>query len=263
MKFRRIGREMWDMSKIPPGIGLYTLRNETKADFIGTLKKVADMGYKVVEFVGYEQVPAIQMKKALDELGLDAVSTMVSLEDAQKDLNKEIIYAKTIGVRYFVIPYVPKEIFQDVSKYKSLVSTLKKIGMEVKRYGLQFLYHPHAHEFEKINGKYIIDRLLDDVGRDVMQLELDLYWAKKAGIEPLAALQAYKGSVPLVHLKDIGTEGEFKEVGQGIIDWPPIFSFFRDAGVNYYFVEQDVSHNPLESVKISLDYIKSIGPTSL
>jgi sugar phosphate isomerase/epimerase len=136
---------------------------------------------------------------------------------------------------------------------------LKKVGREVKRRGMKFLYHPHAGEYEIRNGKRIIDRLLSDVGTDLMQLELDLYWAKKGGLDPKAALLTYKGLSPLIHVKDMDSSGSFTEVGSGTINWPPIFRILQDVGVKYYFVEQDVSPHPLESVKMSLDYLKSIG----
>jgi sugar phosphate isomerase/epimerase len=258
MKFRWIGKEMWDMSKIPPGLQLYTLRNETKVDFFGTLKKVAEMGYKLVGFAGYEDIPAIEMKKALDHLGLGTVSSFVDINALEKDLNNQIQYALTLGVRY-IITAAPKERFKDESEIQTLISSLRKIGRELKRHGLQFLYHPHDFEVEKIGGKRIIDRLLDSVGTDLMQLALDLYWAKKGGLDPKTALQTYKGLVPIIDIKDMDKKGDFTEIGGGIIDWPSIFRILKDVGVKYYFVEQDVSPHPLQSAKMSIDYLKSIG----
>lgn len=261
MKFQKFGQEMWDMSKIPPGIQLYTLRNETQRDFLGTLKKVSDMGYKMVEFVDYGEISAFEMKKALDDFGLKTVSTMVDIKALEKDLNKEMDYASAIGAKFIIVPYIPPETFTDESKFQALIASLKKIGRELKHRSFQLLYHPHAHEFEKIGGKYIIDRLLESVGTDLMQLELDLYWVKKAGLDPIATLYKYKGLSPLIHVKDMDKKGDFAEVGRGIINWPANFAILKDVGVKYYFVEQDTSPNPLESVKISLDYLKTIGVT--
>ncbi|MDQ8733524.1 sugar phosphate isomerase/epimerase [Paenibacillus sp. LHD-38] len=258
MRFLRVGNEMWDMSKIPPGLGLYTLRNETKKDFFGTLKKVADMGYKLVEFaLDYEGIPAAEMKKELERLGLKTVSTYVSPEDMENNLQNQIDYAKTLGAHYMVTGF-PKERFADESDFPALVHSLKTMGKEVKRHGMLLLYHPHAHEFEKRNGKKIIDRLLEGVGRDLMQLELDLYFVRKVGLDPKSALLAYSGMSPLIHVKDIDKNGDFTEVGYGIIDWPSIFRIMESVGVKFYFVEQDVSPHPLESAKKSLDYLKSI-----
>lgn len=124
---------------------------------------------------------------------------------------------------------------------------------------MRLLYHPHAHEFEIRSGRRLLDRLLAAVGTDLMQLELDLYWVKKAGLDPAAVMLAYRGIVPLIHVKDADFNGNITEVGRGTIDWPSIFHVLKDAGVKYYFVEQDESPQPLESAKMNLDYLKLIG----
>lgn len=259
MKFRRLGKELWDISKIPPGLQLYTLRNQTQKDFIGTLKKVADIGYKTIEFAGYGDISAVQMKKALDDFGLLGVSTHVSFEKLEKELERQIEYSKVIGSQFIIVPYIPKEIWNSDSQFQTLISALKKIGKEIKRSGLQLGYHNHEHEFVKVGGRYILDRLLEGVGKDLLVLELDLYWIKKAGLDPKSILRYYAGQVPLVHVKDMDKRGEFTEVGKGIMDYPSIFPLFHDVGIKYYFVEQDISQHPLKSVKLSIDYLKEMG----
>ncbi|CAM4138444.1 sugar phosphate isomerase/epimerase [Paenibacillus alkaliterrae] len=259
MKFQLFGKELWDMSRIPPGLTLYTVRNELEQDFLGTLKKVADMGYKVVEFIfNAEGFPAVQIKQALNKLGLNTVSVYVRTEDLERDLNRYIEDAKTIGVRYIVTRF-PREKFADESKFPELVSFLTRVAKELKRHGLQLAYHTHDYDFAKAGGKFIIDILLAGVGTDLLQLELDTYSVKQAGLDPKATLLKYKGITPLLHVKDMDRQGGFTEVGRGTIDWPPIFRILKDVGVKYYFVEQNVSAHPLKSAKISLDYLKSIG----
>ncbi|MFC5471246.1 sugar phosphate isomerase/epimerase family protein [Cohnella suwonensis] len=258
MRFIRFGSEWWDVTKMPPGLELYTVRDELKRDYWGTLKKVADMGYQLVEFaMGYGGIPANQMKRGLNDLGLKTVSTLVLIEDLENDLHHQLDYADTIGVRY-ISTFLPPERFKDEAAIQESVSTLKRIGREVKRRGMKFLYHPHAEEYEIRNGKRVIDRLLEGIGTDLMQLELDLYWAKKGGLDPKEALLTYKGLSPLIHVKDMDREGGFTEVGRGTIDWPPIFRILHEVGVEYFFVEQDTSPHPLESAKASLDYLVSM-----
>lgn len=92
-----------------------------------------------------------------------------------------------------------------------------------------------------------------------MKLELDTYWSNKGGADPLQTLLEYKELVPLIHIKDMDKNGDFIELGQGIIDFPSIFRILRDVGVMYYFVEQDVSKDPMKSIMVSLDYLRSIG----
>ncbi|RAP77288.1 sugar phosphate isomerase/epimerase family protein [Paenibacillus montanisoli] len=259
MKFRRLGNELWDLFIIPPGLQLFTLRDEAKKDFFGTLKKVAEMGYVLVEFSqDYGGVDAYEMKRMLNQLGLKTVSTYVNYKDMETDLLHQIQYASTLGMKYIVTSF-PKERFEDKEKIPELISSLKKMAAEAKRQGMLLLYHPHQHEYEKLGEELIIDQLLQGVGSSMMQLELDLYFVKKAGLDPKATLQKYKGMSPLIHIKDMDKEGDFTEIGSGTIDWPPIFRILKETGVNYYFVEQNVSQNPLQSAKISLNYLKSIG----
>ncbi|HTG71439.1 MAG TPA: sugar phosphate isomerase/epimerase family protein [Candidatus Udaeobacter sp.] len=257
MKFLKFGKEMWDMSKTPPGVQLYTLRNEMQTDFFGTLQKVA--GYKIVEFVSflYKDIPVNEIKQAMDRLGLRTVSTYIGWEELESDLHHQIEYAEVLGVRYITTGF-PEERFKDESSIQDVISSLKKIGKEARRSGIQLLYHPHAHEYKFVGSKRIIDQLLEGVGTDLLKLELDLYWAKKGGLDPLKALILYKDLSPLIHVKDMDKSGGFEDVGAGIINWPPIFRILKEVGVKNYFVERDTSPNPLESVKNSLDYLKSI-----
>lgn len=151
------------------------------------------------------------------------------------------------------------ELFTDPLKFQALISRFKKVGSEIKRNHLHLAYHPELPEFETMDGKFYFERLLDGVGRDLLALELDMFWVKKAGLDPRATLLAYKDSVPLIHAKDMDEKGDSTEIGNGIIDWPPIFRMLNEVGVKYYFVEQDFSPNPLASVKKSMDYLKKIG----
>lgn len=88
MKFRRIAGEMQEMSRIPPGVALYTLRTETKRDMIGILKKVAEIGYRTVEFLTYENITAARMKQALDTFGLKAISSIFPFDELEKELSR-------------------------------------------------------------------------------------------------------------------------------------------------------------------------------
>jgi sugar phosphate isomerase/epimerase len=256
------------MAKIPVGLQLYTLRDDTSKDFIGTLKKVADMGYKVVEFAGYGDIPAKEMRKVLDDLGLEASSSHVGLPLTEPDklksqLSEQIEYNLEIGSKYIFTPWAPVEQMKTEEALQNFIDTLRGIGQEVNRNGLQYGYHNHAFEFVKrADGKYILDWMYESVDADTMLAELDLYWVKKGGLDPKQYLLSYKGRVPVIHVKDMTADERafFAEVGQGIIDYPSIFSVAEEAGVKYYIVEQDQCERPpLESVKMSIDYLKSIG----
>lgn len=252
------------MAKIPVGLQMYTLRDETAQDFTGTLKKVADIGYQVVEFAGYGNLPAKELKSVMDGLGISSPSSHVAmtiLEDADS-LKKQIEYSLEIGQKYIICPMLESERLTDQEKFIELVETFRKVGEEVKQHGLQLAYHNHDFEFEKVDGDYALDRLYASLDPSLMVAELDLYWVAKAGIDPKSYLEQYKGRCPIIHVKDMTKDERkfFAEVGQGSIDFPSIFSIAEEVGIEYYLVEQDrCERPPLESIQISMDYLKSIG----
>jgi len=250
------------LTKIPVGLQLYTLREETAKDFPGTLAKVAELGYQVVEFAGYGDIPAAEMKQLLADNGLKAVSSHVGYHLLTSDLAGQIAYAKEIGIEYLIIPWFEQEKLQDEAEFMKAVASFRDIAEQVKAAGLTLCYHNHAFEFEKLGGEFILDRLYRELDETLLLAELDLYWVKKAGLDPKEYLLSYAGRVPVIHVKDMAgdEEGFFAEVGQGIIDYPAIFEVAPGAGVKYYLVEQDVCKRPpLESIKISIDYLKSLG----
>lgn len=251
------------MANIPVGLQLYTLREETKNDFLGTLKQVAALGYQVVEFAGYGGIPAPEMKRALDSLGLRTLSSHVGIGQLDAELEQQIAYSLEIGAQYIVCPWLPEEELKDEAKFQALMDKFRSIGEACRKNGLTFAYHNHAFEFARTDdGRYILDKMYDSVDASLMKAELDLYWVKKGGLDPKSYLLNYKGRAPLVHVKDMAgdAEGFFAEVGQGIIDYPSIFAIAEEVGVECYIVEQDVCKRPpLESVKMSIDYLKSIG----
>ncbi|CAG7650263.1 sugar phosphate isomerase/epimerase family protein [Paenibacillus allorhizosphaerae] len=251
------------MANIPVGLQLYTLREETKNDFIGTLRKVADLGYRAVEFAGYGGIPASEMKKVLGDLGLAAPSSHVGLQLLENELQQQIEYSLEIGAKYIICPWLDEKLLKDEDSFHRLMEQFARIGEEVTRSGLQFAYHNHAFEFQPAaSGQPILDRMYQSVSSDLMKAELDLYWVKKGGYDPRTYLLSYKGRAPLIHVKDMAddADGTFAEVGYGIIDYKPIFAIAEEAGVEYYIVEQDRCQRPaLESVRMSIEYLKSIG----
>lgn len=250
------------MANIPVGLQLYTLRNETEKDFIGTLKKVAELGYQAVEFAGYGDIDAKEMKRVLDGLGLKAVSSHVPMDKLENQLEQEIEYLKEIGAPYIACPWLPTERFTEPQQFAELRKSFESIGKTVSDSGLTFMYHNHDFEFAKMDGKYLLDVLYESMDASVLKAELDLYWVKKAGLDPKAYVEQYSGRVPIIHVKDMADDADrsFAEVGHGVMDYPSILAAAEKAGVSYFIVEQDqCKRPPLESVKMSIAYLKSIG----
>ena len=149
------------MRRMNIGLQMYTLRDETAQDFRGTLRKVAELGYEGVEFAGYGDIPAEEMKTLLQELGLKAIGSHVGLHLLRADLQKEIDYLKTIGAKYMMCPYVAEEDRKDAEDWKNLFSFLEEVGAEARKQGLIFGYHNHAFEFEaEVEGQFVLMRCI-------------------------------------------------------------------------------------------------------
>lgn len=247
---------------IPPGIQLYSVREELDRDFVGTMRIIAQMGYQTVEFAGYYNISALQMKALLTETGLKGVSSHISLDELLSNLYRMIEYSLIIGSSYIVIPYIPKEQFIDYNLFQQLVSNLTWIGTELKRYGLQLAYHNHTHEFERLGGKFLLERLFSLISSDLLKLEIDVAWMSKAGVDPVTYLPMLKGRSPLIHIKDIDSHGNVTEVGKGVLNMPAIYTAAKAAGLKYYFVEQDTSSHPMLSARMNLNTLVSAGIAS-
>lgn len=230
---------------------LYTVREETAKDFIGTLEKVAGVGYTGVEFAGYGDITAKEMKANLDRLGLKAVGSHVPVDRLKNNLAEEIEYNLEIGNRYIVCPWAK---YEGADSFKAMAGFLNKVGAECKKSGLQLCYHNHAFEFEKFDGTYGLDIIYGNTDPELVKAELDTYWVKYAGIEPTEYITKYSGRCALIHLKDMEGDAEraFAEVGEGIIDIASIIKTGIKAGAKHFIVEQDRCKRPsLESIGIS------------
>lgn len=250
------------MAHIPVALQLYTLREETAKDFVGTLKKVADLGYQGVEFAGYGDLQAHELKNLLDELGLKAASSHVPLTRIKHHLEEEIAFNKEIGNTYIVCPFIMPDERTD-AHYEDLVQTLNAAGERLAKEGMTLAYHNHDFELETLsNGKRALDFILESTHPEWVQAEFDIYWLTKAGDSPSDWLKRYNGRTPLVHLKDMTTDDEqfFAELGTGGVDLEAVLQLGETQGVKWWVVEQDMSkRNPLESVEMSLNYLKTKG----
>jgi len=225
----------------PIGVQLYTVRDEMKRDVAATLARVAQIGYTEVEFAGYFDHSPADIRAMLDQNHLTAPSAHIPLQMLQGDLTGVIAAAKTIGHQYIVCPWLdPSQRGSTVDAWKSFGGTLTDIGRKVQAAGLQFAYHNHDFEFQKIGDTLPFDVLLANSDPSLVKLEMDLYWATKGGQDPLAWFAKYPGRFPLVHVKDaLGGSLDMTSVGNGSIDWKRIFAKRELAGIQHYFVEHD------------------------
>jgi sugar phosphate isomerase/epimerase len=235
---------------------LYTVRDETSRDFVGTLRRVAQLGYAGVEFAGYGSLSSQQLAALLTETGLRAVGSHVRLEELQgTKLDDSIRFCLDIGCSNLVLPWLANE-WRTPEGIQSLAPQLNAIGQRCQEQGLTFAYHNHNFEFARVDGGYLFDTLLQATDSALVKLELDVYWAAYSGVNPVEFLQAHADRIALVHLKDMAADHSMTEVGKGILDIENILAFSQDRGI-WGIVEHDHPTLPsLESAKVSLDYFK-------
>jgi len=242
-------------------VQLYTVRNEMAKDFEGSLRKVAELGFKQVEFAGYYNRTPQQVRSLLDSLGLESPSAHIPIQALRSDPAKAIEAAKVIGHRYLICPYLEPAERKSLAQYREHAALFNKVGEMCRKAGIQFGYHNHDFEFQALEGQLPMDLLLAETKKDLVKIELDLYWAVKAKQDPVAFLQKNPGRVVAFHVKDQDNtpRGYFTEVGRGIIDFAKIFKVGRAQGVELYIVEQDQTPgSPFDSLKISIDYLKRL-----
>lgn len=242
-------------------VQLYTVRDETAKDFVGTLEKVMEIGYKGVEFAGFDDVPASRMKSVLDRLGLKAAGSHTSISLLTGKLDEVMAYNLEIGNKYIICPHYK---FGNREDYINMAKVFDEIGEKCRANGLQFGYHNHDFEFTSFDGVYGLDILYKQTKPENMVAEIDTCWAYFAGVDPVSYIRKYNGRCPLIHLKDLRTKSKeeaefFAEVGTGINDIPGIVSISKEIGSEWVIVEQDACYRPsLESIKISYENVKKL-----
>lgn len=255
------------------GVQLYTVRDLMAKDFEGTLAKVASAGYKEVEFAGYFDRKAQDVRMILDRHGLTAPSTHVDYPSLSDDkLAKLIEDSHTIGHQFMVNPWIDEQMRKEPDIWKRVAATFNRAGETTKKAGIQFAYHNHHFEFVPQNGTRPIETILTECDPKLVKIEMDLCWTTVAGADPLTYFKRYPGRFPLVHVKGLKRvpDGDppvpfdkaipqITDVGNNdIINWKRIFGRSKQAGIQHYFVEHDAPAAPIESIERSAKYLQTL-----
>jgi len=239
------------------GLQLYTLRNEMARNFEGTLARVAALGYKEMEFAGYfNRTPAV-VRQILDRYGLTSPAAHIQLQALRDDLDGEIERAAILGQKYIVVPILPAD-QRSIADYQRAADDINRAGEAAKAVGIKLGYHNHSFEFELTDGRIPYDILLEETEADLVDMELDLYWIRNAGVDPVPYFEKHPGRFSMLHVKDMDEFGRMAEVGRGEIDFGAIFSHADGAGFKHFFVEHDQPGNGLASVAVSLYTLRNI-----
>ena len=240
----------------PVGLQLYTLRRPFAADPIGTLERIKQVGYDAVEFAAPIDLDFAPLASRMKEIGLDCPSIHFGHAEITQQPDRVLSVARELGCRWIVLPFFnPKD-----ADWHALVPQLHTFAGLAKDEGFRFAYHHHHFEFEGAKGARPFDILVSESDPAQLFFELDVYWLKVGGEDPLAMINTLAGRVKLLHLKDFAPDGKMTEVGSGLLDFPAIIAAGRAAGVEHMFVEHDVPPDPYwPSVETSVRYLGELA----
>jgi len=243
------------------GLQLFTVRDQLKEDFKGTVASVAQMGYEGLE-VGGEITAPQKARDLFDSLGLQVFAAHVGLEKMEEDIGWTADFVHTMGARYAVISWLSPERRKTAGDWISAAKTMNALANKLKARGLGLAYHNHNFEFETFDGRLGYDLLMENTDPALVWGELDTFWAAKAGQDVAAIIRRWACRFPLMHLKDISADAErtFEDVGEGTLDWPAIFQAAEElGGARYYIVEHDQPKNSLASARRSIENLRKMG----
>jgi sugar phosphate isomerase/epimerase len=273
---------------LPPGIQLYTVRDELPKDTPGTLKKLHEIGFREVETAGFGKYSVKEFRQLLDDSGLKAPSAHLNLN--APDLGPVFEDAKVLGAHFATSsslatgngprrtppapgqprPAMPAMAPLGLDGFTKLAAQMNEIGTKAKAAGLQYAYHNHNYEFEKMpDGTYGYDVLLKNTDHDLVKFEIDCGWMSAAGADPIAYFTKYPGRFKMIHVKEfvkmdhptasLSDRPQGTDLGGGFIDYKPIFAAGKKAGIEHAFSEQE---NPfpvsqLASAQAAFNFLKA------
>jgi sugar phosphate isomerase/epimerase len=265
----------------PIGLQLYTVREEANKDLLGTLKTLQNIGFREVETAGFYGKSGKELRKLLADHGMTAPSAHSSMGEIQKGMQKLVDGAAEVGAKYFVcaFPALPPGVSMPnttalasgitLDHWKWNAEQLNKLGEVAKKAGLQAAYHNHNMEFRSYDGVVAYDELLKATDPSLVTMELDLAWVVTAGADPVKYLKKHADRISMLHVKDVRkdmrtmtdrVQAQTTEVGSGKIDWKHLFKSMESSRIKHYFVEQEnFERPPLDAVKVSFDYLKTLG----
>lgn len=241
---------------------LYTLREELKKDFPNVLRELKKMGWPAVQISGLHGYEPGEISDVLAETGLKTAGIHIGLDVLRDDLDAAMEQARIFKTRDLVCPFLVPD-YRNAEGYRNLKRTLNEVAGKAAAEGFRISYHNHNFEFETtIDGKSALEYLLEPSADNRILAEIDVYWVKKGGADPLQFIQPYANRMPIIHLKDMTDDErqDFAEIGTGSIDFLPILDWGEQNGVEWYAVEQDVCPgDPMDSLQTSLENLNKIA----
>jgi sugar phosphate isomerase/epimerase len=246
--------------EIPVGLQMWTVRKDCEKDFPGTIAAVGKMGYAGVEFAGYYNTRAQDLRKILDDNGLKCCGTHTQLDTLLGDkLAGTIEYNKVIGNKFLIVPWLDPNTHTTKAAWLEVAKTLNELAQKVKPEGMLVGYHAHAGDFKPVEGEMPWDILFGNTSKNVI-MQLDTGNTIQGGGDPVAYLKKYPGRAITIHLKEYSKTNPKALIGQGDVRWKELFDLCESTGgTEWYIIEEESgAMPPLEAAKMSLENYKKL-----
>jgi len=251
-----------------PGVQLYTVRELLERDPVNTFESLSAMGFTHAEWFDVATLKSLGPLARKSGLKISSCHILASYITEQPEKILDTIAEQ--GISNLVLGYMMEEERQSLEQYKRLVDRLNHFGGDCLERGIRLAYHNHAFEFEPMEGVRPFDLMIDRLSPELVNFELDVFWVRFAGLDPVAMIHRLGNRCTLLHLKDLKLPATpiaqdnvapelFVELGEGDIDFQAVLAAARAVGVSQYYIEQDwTAGNPLNSLRHSLKYFRSI-----
>jgi sugar phosphate isomerase/epimerase len=237
------------------GVNLYSARVAMEQDPDGTLAGIAKSGYHNVETAGYYGLSPANFQKLLETHGLRAVAAHIPIARFDNDLDTVIAEAKMFGLHSLVVPWLSPEQRQ-AEFLRELPAMLNAWGKRVVQAGMRLAYHNHDFEYQvEVDGRKLMNLLVDDTHPDFVDFEPDLYWIAEAGHDPAAELERLHPRVRIAHAKDRARDGSIANVGSGIFDWKAIIAIAKANVIDFLIVENDFPSDVQADLAASFNFL--------
>ncbi len=250
---------------VPVGVQLYCFRHLLEKDFPGTLARVATLGYDGVEFAGYYDYEASELKAMLDSHGLKVAGAHVGMPALLGDeLQRSIDFHGELGNPNLIVPAISEDRWESKETVLKTAEELSTIQEALRPHGMRTGYHCHAYSFNHLlDGETVWDLLAGNTPEDFI-LQLDTGNAANGGANLPEVIKGNPGRINSMHLKPFthGTEHPFAPfIGDDSLPWEEIFDLSESVGgIEWYVVEyEDESHPPIEALKINRERVKGFG----
>jgi sugar phosphate isomerase/epimerase len=247
--------------KIPIGVQLYSVRTLCASDLPGTIAGVAKLGYQGVEFAGYYNRTAKELRKMLDDNGLKCCGTHIGIETLLGDnLAKTVEFNRIIGNRNLIVPGLAEKYRNSPGAWRETAKLFNQLAQKLKPQKMRIGYHNHTVEFQKLNGEIPWDIFCGNTRKDVIT-QLDIGHTVNAGADPAAVLKRYPGRAKTVHVSEYSATKRGAVIGEGDVKWQEVLAACEKVGATeWYIIEEESSGLPgLEGIDRSLKGLHALG----